>query len=224
MLPAPPGGFKLPFTLRVPRDRPPRRARQRAASRRSRTARRLRLRATAPARASRRSSTRTVDFAGPAAGLRRGRRGAAQRRVRRLGVGLRRALADRPRRQDPPAASCPTTARRRCPSLGPCQFTGAARTVGGLPFAAPGGLRCPGAGSLAVHDDDLYLSSTCEGGIQSCRSARCSTASARRRARGGDQDGTAKRKYDLESLKGITFNRWDPQDTGSTPVTRSGCS
>ena len=62
--------------------------------------------------------------------------------------------------------SCPRTARRRCRSSAPCPFAdGGTGTVGGVPFAAPGGF-APGAGSLAVRGDDLYISSTCQGGVQ----------------------------------------------------------
>ena len=52
------------------------------------------------------------------------------------------------------------------PSSAPCPFAGGgAGTVGGVAFAAPGGF-APGAGSLAVRGDDLYISSTCQGGMQ----------------------------------------------------------
>jgi hypothetical protein len=98
------------------------------------------------------------------------------------------------------------------PKLGPCPFPdGGAGSVGGLPFEAPGGF-APGAGSLAVRGGDLYISSTCEGGVMRLpvrvlldesrpaaeRAARIVTVSPRRNP--------------LESLKGITFNRWDRDD------------
>ena len=101
-------------------------------------------------------------------GVRRGRRGAAERRVRRLGVGrsagcgwsAATARCARDRDRDP-------TARRRCPNLSGVPVPASRRTsrIGGLPFEALGGF-APGAGSLAVRGDDLYLSSTCQGGIQ----------------------------------------------------------
>ena len=53
----------------------------------------------------------------------------------------------------------------RCGSSGPASAQRRGPTVGDLPFAAPGGF-LPGAGSLAVHDKTLYISSTCEGGVQ----------------------------------------------------------
>jgi len=97
--------------------------------------------------------------------------------------------------------------------LAPCfDIPGAMRTVGDLQFAAPGGF-LPGAGSLAVHGQDLYISSTCLGGIQRLpirvlldagkpAAERAMRITAVTKKAGGD----------LESLKGITFNRWDPSD------------
>ena len=49
--------------------------------------------------------------------------------------------------------------------LGPCQDIGVARTVGDLPFAAPAASSRAPARSRSA-DRDLYISSTCEGGIQ----------------------------------------------------------
>jgi hypothetical protein len=95
--------------------------------------------------------------------------------------------------------------------LAPCAFAnGGVGTVGGVDFAAPGGF-APGAGSLAVRGANLYISSTCQGGVQRLpirvlledapavdRAARIVTVTPRKNA--------------LESLKGITFNRWDRDD------------
>jgi hypothetical protein len=97
--------------------------------------------------------------------------------------------------------------------LGPCfDIPGAMRTVGDLAFAAPGGF-LPGAGSLAVHGQSLYISSTCLGGIQSLPIRVLlddSKPDAERAMR--ITPVTTKADGDLESLKGITFNRWDPSD------------
>jgi hypothetical protein len=98
------------------------------------------------------------------------------------------------------------------PKLGPCQDSGVARTVGEVPFAAPGGL-LPGAGSLAVRGQYLYFSSTCEGGIQRLPLRvllDAGTPAAERALRISTV--TRKAPGDLESLKGITFNRWAPGD------------
>jgi hypothetical protein len=100
------------------------------------------------------------------------------------------------------------------PNLGPCQFPGTGSGVaGGVPFQAPGGF-APGAGSLTVHDADLYISSTCVGGVQRVAIKTLLDTDKPARARAEQFITVTKRKYDLESLKGITFNRWDPDDQG----------
>ena len=94
--------------------------------------------------------------------------------------------------------------------LGPCQFKGPG-TVGDLPFEAPGGF-APGAGSLAVHGKDLYFSSTCEGGIARVP-LKVLLDSSKPAAQRAERIVTVTgRQNDLESLKGITFNRWNPKD------------
>jgi hypothetical protein len=98
------------------------------------------------------------------------------------------------------------------PQLGPCQDSGVARTVGDLPFAAPGGL-LPGAGSLTVRGQTLYISSTCKGGIQKLPISVLLDSSKPAIERAAKITAlTTKADGDLESLKGITFNRWDPKD------------
>jgi hypothetical protein len=96
------------------------------------------------------------------------------------------------------------------PKLAPCPFAGGG-TVGGLPFAAPGGF-APGAGSLAVRGGDLYISSTCAGGVVKLpiRVLLDETRPAAERA--GRIVVVSPRQNPLESLKGITFNRWDRKD------------
>jgi hypothetical protein len=96
------------------------------------------------------------------------------------------------------------------PKLGSCQFSGPG-AVGDLPFEAPGAF-APGAGSLAVRGKDLYVSSTCEGGVQRVP-IRVLLDSGRPAAERALQIVTVTpRQHPLESLKGITFNRWDPSD------------
>jgi hypothetical protein len=95
--------------------------------------------------------------------------------------------------------------------LGPCQFQAASTTVGGLPFSAPGGF-APGAGSLAVRGKDLYVSSTCEGGVARVPLRVLLDASRPAAERAQRIVTVAPRKYPFESLKGITFNRWDAGD------------
>jgi hypothetical protein len=97
------------------------------------------------------------------------------------------------------------------PGLGPCQYTGGPLTVGDLPFAAPNGF-LPGAGSLAVRGRTLYLSSTCHGGIQRVPISVLldTTKPAAERAQRITE--VTPKISPIESLKGITFNRWDPKD------------
>jgi hypothetical protein len=95
--------------------------------------------------------------------------------------------------------------------LAGCQYEGGPLTVGDLPFAAPGGF-LPGAGSLTVRGFNLYLSSTCHGGIQRLPISvllDSSTPAAERARRIVE---VAPKVNAIESLKGITFNRWDPKD------------
>jgi hypothetical protein len=97
-------------------------------------------------------------------------------------------------------------------NLGPCSFPGTGTgTVGDLPFQA-GGNFAPGAGSLAVRGDWLYLSSTCKGGVQKVRISTLRDSSRPAVERDAEILTVARRKYDLESLKGIQFNRWDRHD------------
>jgi hypothetical protein len=96
-------------------------------------------------------------------------------------------------------------------SLGPCQYMGDPLTVGDLPFAAPNGF-LPGAGSLAVRGLDLYLSSTCAGGIQRLPISVLLDSSTPAAERAEKIKVVTPKAGALESLKGITFNRWDPKD------------
>ena len=180
--PPPPGGFGLPFTLSVPKSGhlvvldaggfPPQ-GPPIVYDYRYRTDR----------RGFRAELARTVNFAGNPLAFAEDVEVLPERRVRRLGVGHRRAVAGRPRRHGAPghraragraAAGEPRRLRVR-----PGAFT-----VGGLPFAARGNF-APGAGSLAVRGDDLYLSSTCQGGVQKVKISTLldSTRPAAERAR-----------------------------------------
>jgi hypothetical protein len=95
--------------------------------------------------------------------------------------------------------------------LGPCQYAGPALTVGDLPFAAPNGF-LPGAGSLAVRGQSLYISSTCEGGIQRLPISVLLDDSKPAAERAEKIVTVTGKQGDIESLKGITFNRWDASD------------
>jgi hypothetical protein len=97
------------------------------------------------------------------------------------------------------------------PKLGPCTFKHSENTVGGLPLRGAGYF-APGAGSLAVRGGWLYFSSTCEGGVQRIAIKTLEDTSRPAAERAAEIQTVAPREYDLESLKGITFNRWNPQD------------
>ena len=208
VLPAPPGGFKLPFTLRVPETG---------------------HLASSTAAASRPGSpivydydysdrhgfqavlTRRVDFAGLPLGfaedvevLPNGEEVVSESVFGGLWI-IGRDGTIRPGIV-PPDPTVPLK------NLGPCTFpNGGTGTVGGLPFQA-GGNFAPGVGSLAVHDDELYLSSTCKGGVQKVKLKTLLDTTRSAVDRDKQIKVVAKRVYDLESLKGITFNRWDQHD------------
>jgi hypothetical protein len=97
------------------------------------------------------------------------------------------------------------------PNLGPCLFGPGPHTVGDLPFAG-GGDFAPGAGSLAVRGKDLYLSSTCKGGVQKVAIKTLRDASRPAAERAAEIKTVAPKLFPLESLKGITFNAWDRKD------------
>jgi hypothetical protein len=209
VLPAPPGGFKLPFTLRVPKtghlvvldsggfppQGPPIVYDYRYDDRRSFKA----------------SLARTVDFAGLPMGfaedvevLPNGEYVVSESVFGALWL-IGRDGRIRPGIV-PPDPTVPLK------NLGPCSFPGnGSGTVGDLPFQA-GGNFAPGAGSLAVRGDWLYLSSTCKGGVQKLKLSTLRDGSRPAVERDDEILTVAKRKYDLESLKGIQFNRWDRDD------------
>jgi hypothetical protein len=209
VLPAPPGGFKLPFTLRVPEtghlvvldsggfppQGPP-------------TVYDYRYSVRGAFKA---SLTRTVDFTGLPLGF------AEDVEVLPNGEyvvsesvfgGL--WLIGRDGKVRPGIVPDPPTAPLK--NLGPCEFPdGGTGMVGGVPFQA-GGNFAPGAGSLAVRGDWLYLSSTCRGGVQKVRISTLRDGSRPAVERDAQIVEVAHRRYPLESLKGIQFNRWDRDD------------
>src|SRR5262249_22185620 len=97
------------------------------------------------------------------------------------------------------------------PKLGGCLFPDGDYTIGGLPFEPAGGF-APGAGSLAVRGGDLYISSTCEGGVMKLPIRVLEDASTPAEQRVAAITTVAPRAFALESLKGIQFDRFDPRD------------
>jgi hypothetical protein len=209
-LPAPPGGFKLPFTLRVPKSGhlvvldsggfppvgPPVVYDYRYRTERGRLKAEL---------------VRTVnDFAGKPMGfaedvevLPNGEYVVSESVLGGLWL-VGRDGTVRP-------GITPDPAGPPLPKLGPCLFPEGPHSVGGLPFAG-GGNFAPGAGSMAVRGGDLYVSSTCEGGVQRVAIKTLLDSSRPAAERAGEIVTVTPKKFPLESLKGITFNRWNPRD------------
>lgn len=83
--------------------------------------------------------------------------------------------------------------------------------IDGLPFEPLGGF-APGVGSLAVRGGELYMSSTCQGGVQKLKIKTLLDSSRPAAERAAEIQTVAKRQYPAESLKGITFNEFDRGD------------
>jgi hypothetical protein len=95
--------------------------------------------------------------------------------------------------------------------LGGCLFGAGAYSVGGVAFQPAGGF-APGAGSLAVRGDDLYFSSTCEGGVMKLPIGVLEDTAVPAEQRVAAIRTVVPRAFSLESLKGIQFDRYDPRD------------
>ncbi|MDP8943695.1 MAG: hypothetical protein M3N16_06200 [Actinomycetota bacterium] len=208
-LPPPPGGFKLPFTLRVPRPGqlavldnrgfppvgPP-------------AVYEYRYR-TEPGRF-RAQLTHTFDFAGlplffaeDLETLPNGEYVVSESIVGALW------LVDRDGRISPGLVP---SGRAPLPKLGPCGFPSSFE-IGGLPFAPPG-LFAPGVGSLAVRGGHLYFGTSCLGGIHRLSIATLRDASRPAEDRVGEIETVSPRPKGTpaETLKGLSFNRWDRKD------------
>jgi hypothetical protein len=207
-LPAPAGGFKFPFTLRVPSPGhlvvldnagfPPQGA-PKVYDYAYRTDR----------RGFRAAVTRTVDFSGlPLAFaedvevLPDGQYVVSESVIGGLWL-IGRDGAVRPGLV--PSGPAPLQ------KLGGCLFPAGSFSVGGIAFAPIGGF-APGVGSLALRGDDLYLSSTCEGGVMKLPVALLEDGSRPAEDRVGAIQTVVPRAFSLESLKGIQFDRFDPRD------------
>ncbi len=83
--------------------------------------------------------------------------------------------------------------------------------IDGLEFEPLGGF-APGVGSLAVRGGELYMSSTCQGGVQKLKIKVLLDSSRPAVERAEEIQPVADRKYNVESLKGITFNEFDRGD------------
>jgi hypothetical protein len=95
------------------------------------------------------------------------------------------------------------------PKLGPCQFPSPGPfQVGDLPFSPPGGF-APGVGSLAVRGGALYFGSSCEGGINQLKLRTLLDNSTPAEERAATIKTVVPRVGDLDTLHGLAFaGRW----------------
>jgi hypothetical protein len=205
-LPAPAGGFKLPFTLRVPEPGhlvvldsgafpPPAAA----------TVYDYRYRS--DHRGFRAELVRTVSgpfgFAEDVEVLPNGEYVVSESVIGGLWlVGRDGKLRPGIANADPAAPPLPNLSG--CPMIVPPGFT-----IDKLPFA---GAFAPGAGSLAVRGNDLYLSSTCHGGVQKLKIKTLLDSSRPAAERAAEVEEVAAAPGQPSSLKGITFNEFDRSD------------
>jgi hypothetical protein len=96
-------------------------------------------------------------------------------------------------------------------NLGGCLFADPETTIGGVRFVPAGGF-APGAGSLALRGTDLYVSSTCKGGVMKLPIATLLDTSRPAAERDAEIKAVVLSAFSFESLKGIQFNRYDPRD------------
>jgi len=96
------------------------------------------------------------------------------------------------------------------PQLAPCAFPGA--TVGGIPFDTAGHF-APGVVGLAERQGQLYFSTTCNGGVYRIPMASLSDPARDPAARALDIRTVSPRAPGVaESLHGLAFNRHHPAD------------
>lgn len=97
------------------------------------------------------------------------------------------------------------------PKLAGCAFTPV--TIGGIPFSAPGNF-APGVGSLTHRNGQLYFGSSCRGGVARVPLASLTDPSRSPEQRGNDIVDISPRPVGVtsESLKGFAFNKWSNDD------------
>lgn len=98
------------------------------------------------------------------------------------------------------------------PQLGPCAF-GPTVTADGIPLAS-GGDFAPGVGSVAQRGANLYFSGTCQGAVYRIPVASLSDATRTPQQRAADIQSVSPRPADPAGavVKGLTFNRFDADD------------
>jgi hypothetical protein len=96
------------------------------------------------------------------------------------------------------------------PQIGPCLVSDA--TIGGLPFHPPGNFG-PGVLALAARGRWLYFSSTCRGGVQRIPLASLTDPARSPSQRAADIEPVSPRPDgEAETFEGLAFNRFDPTD------------
>ena len=97
------------------------------------------------------------------------------------------------------------------PQLAACAFP--STTIGGIPFQPPGGV-APGVGALAIRNGQLYFGSSCRGGVAKVPVATLTDATRTPWARAADIVDVSPRPVGVaaESLKGFAFNKWSNCD------------
>jgi hypothetical protein len=110
-----------------------------------------------------------------------------------------------------PASPAPDDA---VPGLGACPYpAGLELEVGGVPYT-PMGEFMPGVGSLAARDGWLYFGNSCLGGVRRVPISSLEDPTRPPHARGDDIEVVSPRPegVPVESIKGLAFDRWSDDD------------
>ncbi len=91
------------------------------------------------------------------------------------------------------------------PEIGACPLP--AFSVGGIPYGPMFG---PGVGSMASKDGWLYFSGTCQGGLHKVSVATLLDQTRTGEEKAADIVTVSPKDGVVESLKGLTFDRWNP--------------
>lgn len=95
------------------------------------------------------------------------------------------------------------------PAVGPCIIPTA--TIAGIPFHAPGNFG-PGVLSLAAHEGWLYFSSTCRGGVQRIPIASLTDGRAPFQRAADIEVVSPRPAGEVETFEGLAFDRFDRHD------------
>lgn len=97
------------------------------------------------------------------------------------------------------------------PALAPCGFTPI--SINGVPFIPPGNV-APGVGTLAIRNNQLYFGSSCTGGVSRIPVASLTDPTRAPWDRAADIAIVTARPIGVveETIKGLAFNKWDCDD------------